>query len=143
MQTTEEIKARRVALRAKFFPDARPIARIPSAEEAAAATRAAEEARIEAERIERARARLDGCPTMPKPARLLLLSILEAHDLTFRAAFKRNSQGPSRPCRVAVMKALLEEGYSSTQIGNWFGLNHTTVLYTAGRMSKRKPPEGV
>jgi hypothetical protein len=54
--------------------------------------------------------------------------------------------GPSRRrpvvgCRQAAMRAGLDAGFSSTQVGLAFNRDHTTVLYAAGRIKRLMEPD--
>ena len=130
-------------LREKFFPRTKPIAHVNPRE-------FAERKRIEEERkreerlrleIERQRQRLEGIPPMPRGAKLTVLRVLDECSLTYKEAFRRHARGKESDCRKEIFRALMEEGYSSPQIGGWFGYDHTTVLYAAGRVTRRYEPK--
>lgn len=36
---------------------------------------------------------------------------------------------PAKAARSAVMRRLRADGFSTTQIGRWFGIDHSTVIY--------------
>jgi chromosomal replication initiation ATPase DnaA len=36
---------------------------------------------------------------------------------------------PAKAARQAVMRRLRADGFTLTQIGRWFGVDHTTVIY--------------
>lgn len=36
---------------------------------------------------------------------------------------------PAKEARRAVMTRLRADGFSTTQIGRWFGIDHSTVIY--------------
>lgn len=50
-------------------------------------------------------------------------------DLVLRS-FPGNGQGhPAKAARRAVLRRLRADGFTTTQIGRWFGIDHSTVIY--------------
>jgi chromosomal replication initiation ATPase DnaA len=43
--------------------------------------------------------------------------------------FGRTCPHPAKEARAAVMRRLRADGFSTTQIGRWFGIDHSTVIY--------------
>jgi hypothetical protein len=74
------------------------------------------------------------------PAREIIEAVAESYGMTVDVVMSRRRDAAAVQARHACIRAVSQAkpGWSSVQIGELFGLDHSTVLYAIGSL-KRKP----
>ena len=122
-------EAHYAAIRARLRPSPQVsvVRRPPPAPDAPRVYTAEEEAALDA-KIERNQRLLAGCGISGR-LKMLLLPILQEHDVTWMQMLRGGRAHCYRDCKREVWTMLYDEGLSYPQIGKLFGNDHTSILH--------------